>query len=192
MSRRLRRVGGLGAVAAGVVGTVALGGGLAGAQVPDMEISPGSGPAGTVIAVTGTGCTGAQEGETATVDLGLGNGRTHDTETVTAAVDGSWTATLVVLLDAEAGEQLVVSAICNSGSATYEDEPFTVEGTPPTTEPPTTTTSTTSTTTIPSTPGPGRGGPSVGAPAAPGPQSGLSVSLMPPATPVVAEPNHTG
>ncbi len=192
MSRRLRRIGAVGAIAVGIAAVVMFTNGLAGAQAAlPISVSPGNGPPGTVITVSGDECTPGEPGGEASVALQLLDGADQLAEgAATPDETGSWSGTLTVPPDdALAGATLTIAAQCLGGTAMYTSGSFSVDATPPTTDPP----STTTTTTIPSTPGPGRSGPpSAGAPSAPPAQAGLSVDLMPPATPVAAQPTHTG
>lgn len=191
MSRTLRRAGAVGAVVIGVLTAVALGSATAGAQAASLSISPSSGPPGTDIGVSGTGCTPTDPEGTVLVTAALTGGDTHDTAQATPDAEGAWSTSLHVLDDATDGSQLTITALCEGGDVAYNSATFTVVSTTTTTT--TTTTAPSTTTTAPSTPGPGRSGtPPAGAPASPGPQSGLSVTLMPPAAPVVAEPNFSG
>jgi len=195
MSKRLRHAGGVSAVAAGVlvaVVAVILGGGMADAQegLP-IQVAPSSGEPGTVITVSGEGCVGTE------VALTLQNGGPIASGSATPNEAGAWSGTIEVPAGVSAGTLTVLAQCFGGGEVVYSPGSFTV--TEPTTTTSSTTTTTTTTpssttsTTAPSTPGPGRAGPpSAEAPAAPPAQAGLEVALMPPATPVVAEPVLTG
>jgi hypothetical protein len=197
MPIRLRPSSAVGGVAAGAFALASFGTGLAGAQTGEEEISitPSSGPPGTAISVTGSGCTGE------VTALLLQDQTTIDSDTL-LDVDGDWEASLTVPADEELrGWQLDVTASCigldppDYGSATFVVD----SGTPPTTDP------TTPPTSPPTTQGPSAppDGPPVGAPGGDAtvttasPATATTVASrgsrsMPAARPVAGQPNYTG
>jgi hypothetical protein len=151
----------------------------AGAQEPEQPINvdPTSGGVGTVITVSGSGCSSENPDDAPEVDsiladeeffFGEGEGLVGDEGVVQAEDDGTWSGQLTVPADVDPGLSWFVSALCFAGPeaqeplAFYEIVEFDVTG-PPTTTPPTTPPATT-----PPTP------------------------TAPPAVPVVEEPDFTG
>jgi hypothetical protein len=165
-------------VCAGIGAAAVLVAAPAGAQTEDLPLSvePTSGGVGTVISVSGSGCSSENPGDAPEVDFILADedfffteneGVVGDEDVVPAEGDGSWSGQLTVPDDADPDAVWFVSALCFAGPAAdeplgvYELVDFDVTA-PPTTEPPTTPT------TAPPTP------------------------EAPPAMPVVDEPVFTG
>jgi hypothetical protein len=154
----------------------------AGAQEEELalNVDPTSGPVGTVIDVSGAGCTSENPDDAPEVDFiladeefffGEGEGLVADENLVEAEDDGTWSGQLTVPADVDPDLSWFVSALCFAGPeaeeplAVYEIVEFDVTG-PPTTPPTTPTTMQ-----PPTTP--------------PAPEA-------PPAAPVVEEPVFTG
>jgi hypothetical protein len=180
--------------AGGAAAALVLAGLPAGAQAPPptLDVDPTSGPIGTTITVSGTGCLFG--GDLGTADVALVDTSVFDTEavfpvdfaSVVANDDGTWTVQLVVpasisptpdiVIDVVPGEDYVVAAACSIGDPAeggdefvYESVPFDVTGE-----------------TVPTTP-----------PTDPGtlPEAPVTVPVSPqaqPATPVVGDPSYTG
>jgi hypothetical protein len=137
-------------------------------NVRPLEVSPTSGPAGTVITVHGEGCIHPREVDVLVELIDETNQDLEGAIQPDVATDGSWTAQLTVPAEADPDHPFDVIAVCSvkvdfpnipPSVVGYESVPFDV--TEPTTNPPV----------IP---------PPTAPPAAP------------PAAPVVAEPTFTG
>jgi hypothetical protein len=194
MSFQLRRGGVLGGASVGALAVVALGAGMAGAQeVLPIGVSPSSGPAGTAITVTGSGC----EGDSVVLLL-LDGSTTLDDETTEPGADGSWSGTLLVDDGVEGGSTLSITADCLGGEVEYSDGSFSVSGVSPTTLPTTTTTTTTvppattTTTVAPGGPDPTTPGPDPTDPPSPTTTAPAPTPAPPPAAPVEGPPDYAG
>jgi hypothetical protein len=177
----MRHKGVFALVSAGIGAAAVLVAAPAGAQEPPelpLSVEPTTGGAGTVITVSGDGCTSENPEDGPEVDFiladeefffGEGEG-VADEDVVQAEDDGTWSGQLTVPADVDPDLSWFVSALCFSGPgedaevlAVYEIVEFDVTG------PPTTPTTPPSTTPPPTTP----------------PEA-------PPAAPVTEEPDFTG
>jgi hypothetical protein len=177
----MRHKGVFALVSAGIGAAAVLVAAPAGAQEPPelpLSVEPTTGGAGTVITVSGDGCTSENPEDAPEVDFiladevfffGEGEGVVAD-EDLVQAEDGTWSGQLTVPADVDPDLSWFVSALCFSGPgedaevlAVYEIVEFDVTG------PPTTPTTPPSTTPPPTTP----------------PEA-------PPAAPVTEEPDFTG
>jgi hypothetical protein len=177
----MRHKGVFALVSAGIGAAAVLVAAPAGAQAPEelpLSVDPLSGGVGTVITVSGEGCTSDNPDDAPEVDFiladeefffGEGEGMVADEDLVQAEDDGTWSGQLTVPADADPDLTWLVAAVCfvspqaEEPVAFYELVEFDVTG------PPTTTPTTPSTTPPPTTP----------------PEA-------PPATPVTEEPDFTG
>lgn len=185
--------------------------GGAGAQTPEvtMTVDPASGPPGTTLTVSGTGCSivppdpSTDGPEQVFVQLLAADGTPVADTTTPAETDGTWSTQITVPESIADGEQLTVSAICQGDSAiTYGSSTFGVESV----QPPGTTTTTgaatppgsTTTTYAGTSPGSSSPGSSpTGSPAGAAPTSSdegsqLVVPTAEPATPTGSDPEYTG
>jgi len=179
----MRHKGVFALIAAGIGAAAVLVAAPAGAQEPEelpLTVEPTSGGVGTVITVSGEGCTSPNPDDAPEVDFvlgdeelffGPGDGIVADEDVVQAEDDGTWSGQLTVPGDADPDATWFVTAACFASPeaegvlALYELVEFDVTGPPtttPTTPPPTTPTT-----------------------APPPPEA-------PPAVPVVEEPIFTG
>lgn len=177
-----KRMAAFGAVGVGVLALVA-----PPASAGDgFTVTPTSGPVGTVISISGTGC--YDEGlPDRTVSMYLTNGLTGQTNLVTPDDNGAWSGHITVSGGLDPDLDYYVAASCwgeilgDNGQVIQEYGPvdFDVTGdgpvpTTPTTQPPTEPT----TPTEPTVPGE--------------PPAEPEVPTPPPATPIVDEPDFTG
>jgi hypothetical protein len=178
----MRHKGVFALVSAGIGAAAVLVAAPAGAQEPPLPLSvePLTGGAGTVITVSGAGCTSDNPDDAPEVDFiladeefffGEGEGLLADGNVVPAEADGTWSGELTVPAGLDPDLSWFVSALCFSGPgedaevlADYEIVEFDVTG-PPTTTP---------TTPPPTTPPP------------------TTPPEAPPAAPVTEEPDFTG
>src|SRR5262245_1527571 len=181
-TRRTMRHKGVFALVSAAIGAAAvLVAAPAGAQEPPelpLSVEPLSGGVGTVITVSGEGCTSENPGDAPEVDFiladeeflfGPGDGQLADENLVPAEEDGTWSGELTVPAGLDPDLTWLVTAACFANPeaegtlALYEIVEFDVTG------PPTTTPTTPPTTAPPTTP----------------PEA-------PPAAPVTEEPDFTG
>lgn len=183
MSIRLLRFG----VVAGVVFGTATIVTAAGAQVAPIGIEPTSGPPGTTITASGSGCDGTE----VAVRLLLGDD-TLDLDTVSPTA-GAWSGTLTVPDDdGLGGAELSVTAACIDGTTAYGPASFSVDDVAPTTTLSTTTTTTTTQPTTTTTSRPGSPGPSSTTTTSPPTSTTQRPPTRTPATPVTRSPSFAG
>ena len=101
-----------------------------GNALPPLVVNPTSGPPGSNIAVSGSGC-GLLPGDTTILLNLLSGGTTVAFAEIPTGLLGAWNGVLTVPANATAGQVFQVTAFCGPEGSQYPPVSFTVTGTAP-------------------------------------------------------------
>lgn len=121
----------------------------AGAAVESIGVSPGSGPPGTRVTVSGSDCAPGLVGGTTSNHVALFSGTLQVQLTIPVTSSGSWSTSFAIPSNAPAGPVRIAPVCVSSGfslTTVYTPGTFMVTAAPPATAPPTTTPTTSGTT----------------------------------------------